>query len=490
MGLQQKAIAGAAWAAVQNWGSQFGALIVFLVLARLLTPEDFGLVALANVFLAFVQVFLNQGFPQALIQRKNLEPEHIDTAFWTNIAVGVVLAIAGMIAAPWVSAAFDRTALTPILRWFSLLLVVSSLVDVQQALLERAFAYRYLAVRSLLGLLISGVVGITLALSGAGVWSLVAQQLIYETVGMLVLWRASDWRPQFRFSIRHFQDLFKFGRSILAFNVLGFVNSRSDDLLIGYFLGPTALGFYSLAYRILSVMTQVLIETSERVALPTFSRMQHNLSQMRSAFYKVARFTSLLAFPFFLGIAVLAPKVVPFVFGSQWMASVPVLQVLAIVGIFRALSRFKGAVFMAVGQPEWKVKLGLIASSLNFVGFAIAVRWGIVAVSGAYLVRALIMFPIVQLVLNRLIQVSIGQYLRQAIAPLAASLTMSGVLLALGRSLEQLDIRLQLIVLILAGSGVYLLALQVLAPHVIQEVISTAQSTFPKLNLKILSKRL
>ena len=210
MGLQQKAIAGAAWAAVQNWGSQFGALIVFLVLARLLTPEDFGLVALANVFLAFVQVFLNQGFPQALIQRKNLEPEHIDTAFWTNIAVGVVLAIAGMIAAPWVSAAFDRTALTPILRWFSLLLVVSSLVDVQQALLERAFAYRYLAVRSLLGLLISGVVGITLALSGAGVWSLVAQQLIYETVGMLVLWRASDWRPQFRFSMRHFQDLFKF----------------------------------------------------------------------------------------------------------------------------------------------------------------------------------------------------------------------------------------------------------------------------------------
>ena len=145
---------------------------------------------------------------------------------------------------------------------------------------------------------------------------------------------------------------------------------------------------------------------------------------------------------------------------------------------------------MAGGQPEWKVKLGLIASSLNFVGFAIAVRWGIVAVSGAYLVRALIMFPIVQLVLNRLIQVSIGQYLRQAIAPLAASLTMSGVLLALGRSLEQLDIRLQLIVLILAGSGVYLLALQVLAPHVIQEVISTAQSTFPKLNLKILSKRL
>lgn len=484
MSLEKQAIKGAMWAAVQNWGSQFGALIVFLVLARLLTPEDFGVVALANVFLAFVQVFLNQGFPQALIQRKDLEPEHIDTAFWTNIAVGVVLAIAGVMAAPWVSAAFESPALTPILQWFSLLLIVSSLVDVQEALLERAFAYRYLAMRSLIGLGISGIVGITLALLGAGVWSLVAQQLIYETVGMLVLWQASNWRPRLRFSSRHFQDLFQFGRNILAFNILGFINSRSDDLLIGYFLGPTALGFYSLAYRILSVLTQVLIETSERVALPTFSRLQRDLPQMRRAFYKVARITSLIAFPFFLGTAVLAPKIVPFIFGEQWLASVPVLQVLALVGIFRSLSRFKGAVFMAVGQPEWRVKLGLLSSSLNFIGFAIAVRWGIVAVSIAYLVRACVMFPVVQFVLSRLIQVSIFKYLRQAIAPLAASLVMSASLMLLGHALSRFDIRLQLAIAVIAGSVIYISTLCLFAPQTVKEAIAIVQSAFPQLTRK------
>ena len=489
MSLQQKATKGAMWAAIQNWGSQFGALIVFLVLARLLTPEDFGLVALANVFLAFVQVFLNQGFPQALIQREDLDPEHIDTAFWTNIAVGVVLASVGIIAAPWVAAAFNRTALTSVLRWFSLLLIVSSLVDVQEALLERAFAYQYLAMRSLIGLVISGIVGIALALLGAGIWSLVAQQIIYETVGMLVLWRASDWRPRLRFSSAHFQDLFKFGRNILAFNVLGFINSRSDDLLIGYFLGPTALGFYSLAYRILSVMTQVLIETSKRVALPTFSRLQHDLPKMRSAFYKVARITSLIAFPFFLGTAVLAPKIVPFIFGEQWMASVPVLQGLALVGIFRSLSKFKGAVFLAVGQPEWKVKLGLLSSSLNFIGFAIAVRWGIVAVSVAYLIRAFILFPNVQLILSRLIKVSIFKYLRQAIAPLAASLVMSGALILLGRSLIDFDIRFQLASLVLAGGIIYLWALRLFAPDATAEALNIAQSVFPRLNLKRLKPK-
>ena len=480
MSLQQKAIKGAVWAAIQNWGSQFGSLVVFLVLARLLTPEDFGLVALANVFLAFVQVFLNQGFPQALIQREVLEPEHIDTAFWTNVAVGLVLATAGAICAPVVAAAFDRPALVPVLRWFSLLLVVGSLADVQAALLERAFAYRELAVRSLVGLAASGVVGVSMALSGAGVWSLVAQQLVYETVGMLVLWQASDWRPAWRFSRHHFHELFRFGRSILAFNILGFINSRSDDLLIGYFLGPTALGFYSFAYRILSVMTQVLIETSERIALPTFSRLQLDLPKMRRAFYKVTRLTSLLAFPCFLGTATLSPILIPFVFGEQWLAAIPVLQVLALVGIFRALSRFKGAVFMAVGQPEWKVRLGLLSSTLNFIGFAIAVRWGIVAVAGAYLVRALIMFPIVQLVLNRLIKIRIFKYLQQSLPAFIATLGMVVCMYFLAGQLTMLMVSLQLTALVVAGGATYLLAIWIIAPDRIHEVVLLARSALSR----------
>ncbi|MBE9041445.1 oligosaccharide flippase family protein, partial [Oscillatoriales cyanobacterium LEGE 11467] len=131
MSFQRKVLQAAIWTAVQNWGGQFGSLLVFFVLARLLGPEDFGLVALANVFLAFVHIFLNQGFPQALVQRENLEPEHIDTAFWTNLVCGCILTIAGIAFAPLVAQWFDRPALVPILRCFSGLILINSLTDVQ-----------------------------------------------------------------------------------------------------------------------------------------------------------------------------------------------------------------------------------------------------------------------------------------------------------------------------------------------------------------------
>lgn len=394
---QQKIIRGIVWTALQNWGGQFGSLLVFFVLARLLQPEDFGLVALANVFLAFIQIFLNQGFPQALIQQQQqLEAEHINTAFWTNLVSGCVLTLLCVILAPFVADAFDQPQLTPILRCFSLLLLINSFTDVQEALLQRQFKFKFVALRSLLGLFLGGIAGVVAALSGLGVWSLVVQQLVYESVGAIVLWRASDWRPQLQFSWPHFHRLFGFGINILAFNFLGFINTRSDDLLIGYFLGPVALGYYSIAYRILKIMVQLLIDTVNQVALPTFSRLQSDLSAFRSTFYKATQLTSLIAFPCFLGVAVLAPDIVPLLFGKQWAPSVPVLQWLSIAGVFSSVSRFKGAIFMAMGKPSWRVWIGLLASALNIAFFTFAVRWGIAAVGLAYLVRTVIMFPIEQ----------------------------------------------------------------------------------------------
>lgn len=472
------------WSALQNWGSQLGSLLIFLVLARLLTPEDFGLVALANVFLAFVQIFTDQGFPQALIQRQELEPDHIDTAFWTTLGFSSLLLLAGLLLAPVAANAFDRPLLTPILRWFSLLLLVGSLADVQQALLERQFAFRFVALRALLGLAIGGIVGIALAVGGAGVWSLVAQQLTTEAIGVVVLWRSSSWRPRWRFSRRHFQQLFRFGSNIFAFNFLGFINGRADDLLIGYFLGPTALGYYSVAYRILTMMTQVLIDTSNRVALPTFSRLQLDLDRLRSAFYKVTRLTSLLAFPSFLGIAVLAPKIIPIFFGPQWLASVPVLQILALAGIFRSVSRFKSAVLLAVGQPFWRVWIGLLAASLNLIGFAIAVRWGIIAVAWAYLIRACIMFPLVQALLNRIMQASVWAYLRQFMQPFSATLVMVVVLLLAERGVNALNLSVQLAILVGVGSLTYLGAIRLLAPALFQEFWGLIQAMLPKLKSK------
>ncbi|MFE4104663.1 lipopolysaccharide biosynthesis protein [Almyronema epifaneia] len=482
---QQKVLHGIIWTALQNWGGQVGSLLVFFVLARLLEPEDFGLVALANVFLAFVQVFLDQGFPKALIQHQNLEPEHIHTAFWTNLISGAVLTGLCILFSPLIADLFNEAQLTPILRYFSLLLLISSFTGVQEALLERQFKFKFVALRSLLGLFLGGLAGVSAALLGCGVWSLVIQQLTYESVGAIVLWRASDWRPQRQFSWPHFRELFSFGVNILAFNFLGFINTRSDDLLIGYFLGPTALGYYSIAYRILQIMVQLLIDTVNRVALPTFSRLLSDLAVFRSAFYKATQLTSVISFPCFLAVAVLAPELITLLFGKQWLPSAPVLQLLALAGIFRTISRFKGAIFMAMGKPVWRVWLGLLSSILNLIFFAIAVRWGVVAVGLAYLVRTGIMFPIEQSAVGRLIQAPMRDYLRQFVAPLVSATLMAVAILVAQQSISwKISPILQLIVLNSIGAATYLILLRLLAPKLFQKLLAALVTFLPNVNYK------
>jgi O-antigen/teichoic acid export membrane protein len=471
MSLKGKTIQGVIWSAIQNWGSQFSALLVFLLLARILDPGSFGLVALANVFIALMRVFLEQGFAQALIQRQEIEPEHIDTAFWTSVATGFVLTAIGLGTANWVAAGFNQPQLAPIICWLSLSFIASSLNSVQRALLERQFAFQAIAVRFLISTVIGGMVGLGLALQGWGVWSLVGQQLVQEWLGAILLWSASDWRPRLRFSLPHLRQLLNFGVNILGLNFLGFFNNRSDDLLIGYFLGSTALGYYSVAYRILTVMTELLVGTSSKVALPAFSRLQQEPDRFRKAFYSATQLTSSIAFPGFLATAVLAPELIEALFGSQWLAAVPVMQILSFVGLLRTVSYFKGSIFSAMGKPGWHLRLNILSASLNVIGFSISVRWGIAAVACAYLLRACIVFPISQTAVGKLIQAPMSTYLQLFISPLLCSTIMAAVIWVTRRSLSEFaNLQVQLAICSIAGAIVYVLAMRFLAPQLFNQI--------------------
>ncbi|XQQ05453.1 MAG: lipopolysaccharide biosynthesis protein [Leptolyngbya sp. IPPAS B-1204] len=482
MSIREKAIQGVLWSALQNWGSQVGSLLVFFLLARLLTPEAFGLVAMANIFLAFMQIFLQQGFAQSLIQRQDLEPEHIDTAFWTNLAIGACLTAFGLTAAGWVAAQFQQPQLTPILQVLSLLFLITACGNVQQALLERAFNFRATATRALAATLVGGAAGIGLALAGFGVWSLVGQQVIQELTGVLVLWHASDWRPRFRVSLSHFWQLFHFGMPILGFNFLNFLNSRADDLLIGYFLGAVPLGYYSIAYRILGVMQQLLVQTSQQIALPTFSRLQSDLEQFRQAFYTATQLTSLIAFPIFLGVLVLAPELVVMLFGEQWTPSIPVLQVLSLAGIFQSISFFKSSVFMAMGKPSWSLWLSLLTVVLNLIGFSIAVRWGIVAVAAAFVIRGYVVFPIGQWAVSRLIHIPVLVYVKQFTVPLLSAITMAGFLFLLRNWLLALTSLYILVVPVsaLLGALFYIGLIRFCSPTLFYKLLTILYSPFTK----------
>ncbi|VEP14175.1 Polysaccharide biosynthesis family protein [Hyella patelloides LEGE 07179] len=472
MNLKQKALQGVVWSAIQNWGSQSCSFIVFLILARLLSPEAFGLVALANVFLAFMQIFMEQGFTQALIQRQDLESEHLNTAFWSQVGCGILLAVISALGAGVVAQFFNQPKLIPILQCLSLLFIVNSFGHVHKALLSREFAFKIMALRSLLGIVVSGIVGVAMAYAGHGVWSLVAQQLVYESVGVLVMWQAVDWRPALQFSPKHFQHLFDFGIHVLVFKFIKFFNKRSDNLLIGYFLGEVALGYYAIAYRILQVMIQLIITTFNQVALPTFSRLQNEPDRFRQAFYQATQLTSLIAFPAFLGVVVLTPELVISLFGEQWQPAIRAMQILAFEGIVQSVSFFHKSVFMSMGKPFWKVKLTLFNATINIIACLIVVKWGITAVALAYVVSNYLAFPLSQWAVNKLIKIPLLPYTQQFITPVVSSVLMViAILIAKYFLVNLVTTQVLLIITIVWGTIIYILSIKFLNPQLFQQIV-------------------
>ncbi|TVQ10271.1 MAG: lipopolysaccharide biosynthesis protein [Leptolyngbya sp. DLM2.Bin27] len=486
MSIKHKAIRGAVWSGIQNWGSQMGSLLIFFVLARLLSPEAFGLVALANVFLAFMRLFLEQGFGHAIIQRQDLEPEHLNTAFWINLASGLLLAAVGVAISAPVAGLFGQPSLTPILQWFSLLFVISALGQVQQSILERRFEYKAIAARWLFATVAGGGVGIAMALLGAGVWSLVGQQIVYEVVGAVTLWLCSDWRPGLQVSMRHFRDLFQVGIHIMGFSYLNFFSTRANEFLVGYFFSPVELGFYTVAQRVLFAMTQLLVQTSRDVALPTFSRLQEDPERFRRAFYLATQLTSAIAMPTFLGMAVLAPELVRVLFGEQWLPAAPLMQILALLGILRSITFFKGSVFVAMGKSSWWFWITVLEAGLNLLGFAIAYRWGIYAVAAASVVQAYIVFPVGQWAVCKLTQDRLGRYLRVFISPLLCAVAMAGAILlvktVVANALSPLSI-------ILVGTGfgavLYVGLIRWLAPQLFEQMLDIARVMVSKSSPKV-----
>jgi PST family polysaccharide transporter len=471
MSIKQNTIKGIFWSAIQNWGSQAGSFIIFLILARLLSPEAFGLAALANVFINFMQIFINQGFAQALIQKQELEDKDINTAFWTQVFFSLLLAIIAFSFANVISISFNQSSLTQIIQILSSLFIISAFSQTQTTLLIRKFQFKTLAVRSLLGIFAAGIVGICMALSGYGVWSLVGQQITYESVGMVVLWTANKWRPKFYFSWQCLSELYSFSVNILGYRLVEFFSQRTDNLLIGYFLGEVALGYYAIAHRILEVLIQLLIGTLNQVALPTLSRLQKDYKQFIEAFYQLNKFTSLISFPVFLAIIILSPELLVTLFGEKWSNSIPILQILPFVGIIRTVSFFQRSAFVAMGKPGLQFQLGLINAILNILACLIAVRWGILAVASAYVISNYLVFPLGQWHLSQLISISWSTYLSQFIAPVTCTVIMIIAMLFTQKILTDYHYPfLSLVICSITGTSVFSLTLIAIFPQLFKQI--------------------
>ena len=472
-GLREKTIKGVIWSAFQNVVSPLISFVIFFILARLLDPAAFGLLALSSVVISFMQLFLSGGFATAIVQRKSLEPQHLDTAFWVSTSIAVILITLIISTAGFIGELFKEPDLEPIIQWLSIMLLLEALTQVQIAQLRRKMAFRSLAIRSLIAEPIGGVIGVWMAWSGFGVWSLVARSLVTSLCKLLILWLSSDWRPGFQVSRKHFDDMFYFGASMVGTNFVNFLGRRSDTLLIGYFLGTTSLGYYNVGYRLLMMMTIMIGGTVNNVAWPLFSRLQNDLPRLRDVFYTATRLVSLLAWPVFLGIIAIAPDMVPVVFGEKWVPSIPVLQILSLIGLLRSIFLFNDSIIVSVGKPHWRMFLQIAIAVFNVLAFFLVVSWGIVAISAVYVIVLYMFAPMSLWMVNRLIGIKVGTYWRQHIVPVFASGVMVIIILVIQRWFGDVwNGSIFLGLLIVSGGLTYVLTVYLVSPSIFAQVIT------------------
>ncbi len=478
MSLLTKTLGGLKWSAMQNWGGQVTSLLVFIVLARLLEPAEFGLVALANIVVRFAGVLVDQGFSSAIIQRRDLEDAHLDTALWTGLSIGAVIAILINVFAELIAAMFDAPDLVPILRVISVVFCITSLGSVHLALLKRELNFKIPAICSLSATVIGGAVGVGCALNGFGVWSLVANQIVTSFAKVLLIWRYSGWRPNLQFSTKHFTDLFNFGINVVGIRVLSFLRSNTDKALIGFFLGPTILGYYTIAFRFFITTIRLISAAVTPVAFSAFSTMQDNNEKLRAAFYRVTRMTSVITFPAFAGLLVLGPQIVTVLVGEQWSQSARIVQVLALAGFLDSLFFYNNNMLLAKGKPTWGLYLNIINTAANFVFILIAVQWGVLAVAVAYALRIYLFAPIPLVMLRRLIGLSIGEYLQNLAVPLgAATLMVTCVYAIVNLSPHDVQLPSLVVVGVLTGGLIYAVSVYALAPKFVMEIKGLAMRT-------------
>ncbi len=485
--LRREAASGVAWSTLQTIGMRIISLAVFLVLARLLSPHQFGLVSLAAVFVSLLEVFVEQGFSQAIIQRKVLEPGHLDTAFWSCLGMGIALSVVAFALAGPTASLLGEPHLAPILRGLSPTLALTGLASVAEAILRRELRFRSLAARTMFGAAAGGVVGVTAAVAGLGAWALVYQLLATAIAQTIVIWIAVPWRPGREVRWDRFKDLFGFGVNVVGINLLNFLNRQSDDLLIAGVLGTTALGYYTVAYRILLMLTEVMTRTIDAVTLPTFSRIQDDLARVGRAYLMATRISSAIATPVFLALAALAPEVIPVVFGAKWEPSVEVMQILAFIGLLHAAIYFSGSVLLSIGKPRQALLISVANATTNVIGFAIAAHWGIAAVAAAYVIRGYLLSPLPVYLVKRAVGFAWWDYLKLVLVPVGCGALMVAAIVIARPLLEPyLGEVPRLIVLSAMAPVVYFVALRVLAGRYVQTAASYVAPASPALSRMLL----
>ncbi|MBI3547908.1 MAG: lipopolysaccharide biosynthesis protein [Elusimicrobia bacterium] len=454
-GIRERTSSGLAWSAANQVACQAAILFGNVVLSRLLTPQDFGLVATTLIFINFA-VILAQSFGSVVIQKPSLSETHMSSIFWLNVAMGVLLTLALALGAPYVAKAYHEPRLTMLVRIVSVQFIISAFSALHFNLLARRLEFRRLAIIDVSEAWVGVGTAILLAWMHWGATSIAAQSITIAITGVATSWLMCEWRPKAKFAWSAIEEVADFSSKNLISKAADYWVRNVDNILIGLILGQGPLGIYTRAYAVMLFPLSRITRVVSRVMFPSFSLIQAEPERVKELFLRMDNAIALITFPMMLGVLATASDFTACVFGPQWSEVVPILRVLTVVGMVDSVTSLFAEVFLSRNAMGLSLRISLPSQALQILGIVVGLRWGILGVGVGYASMVLATAPFRCYFGGALIGLGLKEFCANLSGVLLSAVTMAAAVAWLGTALpSESPAIVRLSVEVAAGAAIY-----------------------------------
>lgn len=454
--LKQKTVKGTVWSAVERFSVQGVQFIVMIVMARILTPEDYGLVGMLAIFLAVSQSLIDSGFSQALIRKMDRTETDNCTVFYFNIVVGLVLYLILYFLAPLVAKFYDAPAITSIMRVICISVIINSLVVVQRALYTVNIDFKTQAKASLSAAIVSGIIGITMAYKGFGVWSIVTQQLTNLGINAGLLWLFSKWRPRLLYSWKSFRELFSFGSKLMLSGLLDTLYKNIYTLVIGKVFNASSLGHYTRAHQFADFPSSNLTGIMQRVTYPVLCNIQEDDERLKNVYRRFLKLSAFIIFPLMLGLSAVSEPFVEIFIGRQWSYCSSLLQILCFSMMWFPIHAINLNLLQVKGRSDLFLRLEIIKKTIGVTILCVTIPMGLTVMCFGQIVSSIIAVTVNTYYTGKLIGVGFFKQMKDLLPTTLLSLVMFAIVFTVVHLID--DIYLQLLCGIIVGIVIYISA--------------------------------
>ncbi|MBB4227604.1 lipopolysaccharide biosynthesis protein [Rhizobium mongolense] len=399
--LKKKTALSVLWSVIRVAWSTVATFVIFVILARILGPADFGTFALASLFVEIGRVLAYAGLGDAITRQLDLDEELADTCFWATVAFSAIVALLVFVFAPSYGQFVRDPSVAGILQWLAPLLPLSSLAVIHNARLARDFGHKSLAAQSIAASLLSGTTAVICAYLGWGIWALVAQTAVNAAVTVVLGWVSYPWMPRLRFNLEKFRSVFLFSVSLVVTQLMWMLLARVQDIFISRWYGAVEVGRYRIAWRLIELIGQAVLAPIGSVSLVTLSRLQNDRTAFRNAYNKIVGAAALGTIPLLFGFGALSNDMIALLFGDKWGNAGDIATVLVLMSVPFVTNFFASSALSAVNRAESILSVAALQLAVTLILTWLLVPYGIFAVAAGYVLRAWLTMPYQQYVLSR-----------------------------------------------------------------------------------------